>query len=119
MKCGFNPFRLIEKEAANFKGRGIKRDHANGSPPASPRVKRRKKRKDDDAGTDEESEVAAFRARPTAAVNKPMLLQPIDRVRKSQIDLSLATVDPNASFEDRVAQFDNMEAIAKKREIIL
>jgi hypothetical protein len=83
---------------------------------SSPKPKRHRRKNDDDDGTDEEDELAAFKSRPSAAVNKPMQLQPVDRVRKNQIDLSLAAVDPNASFEERVAQFDNMEAIAKKRK---
>ncbi len=45
-----------------------------------------------------------------------MVLQPTDRAHKQAIELSLAQIDPNASFEERVAQFDNMEAIAKKRK---
>jgi hypothetical protein len=30
----------------------------------------------------------------------------------------MAQVDPSASFEERVAQFDQMEAVAKKRKLV-
>jgi hypothetical protein len=109
-------FRSVEAAAANFPDRGLKRTVDKAGPSASPKPKRRKKKKDTDDDSEVEDEVTNFKSRPSAAVNKPMTLYPVDRTRKSAIDLSLATIDPNASFADRVAQFDNMEAIAKKRE---
>lgn len=111
--------RLIQAEANSFPGRGLKRGTGVHSPPTSPSPKRRKKKKEDDDASEDEDEVAQFRARPAGAVNKPMQLQPIDKVRKNVIDLSLAAVDPNASFAERVAHFDNLEAIAKKRKLTL
>lgn len=74
------------------------------------------KRKRDEDGSDEEDELKTFKRRPKAVVNRPMVQPPVDRVRKQRIELSMAQVDPTASFEERVAQFDRLEAIAKKRE---
>jgi hypothetical protein len=45
-----------------------------------------------------------------------MIIPPVDKFRKQAIELSMAQIDPNASFADRVAQFDAMEALAKKRK---
>jgi hypothetical protein len=45
-----------------------------------------------------------------------MIIPPVDKTRKQAIELSMGQVHPNASFAERVAQFDNMEALAKKRE---
>jgi hypothetical protein len=45
-----------------------------------------------------------------------MITVPVDRSRKQMIELSMAQVNPSASFEERVAQFDHMEAVAKKRK---
>ncbi len=73
-----------------------------------------KKRKLDPETTDE---TAHFQKRPSAVVNRPMVTIPIDKFRRNQIDLSMAQVDPSASFEERIAQFDHMEAVAKKRKL--
>jgi hypothetical protein len=75
---------------------------------------RKRKREDDDS--DSEDEVSTFRGRPAAKTNRPMIIPPVERARKQAIELSMAQVDPNASFAERVAQFDTMEAIAKKRK---
>jgi hypothetical protein len=107
---------VVDGAAAHFPDRGLKRTATTAGHSTSPTPKRRKKKKAADDDSDEEDEVAGFKSRHSAVVNKPMTLMPVDRTRKSAIDLSLATIDPNASFADRVAQFDTMEAIAKKRE---
>jgi hypothetical protein len=78
-------------------------------------VRGRKRKRDGDA-SDEEDEVSTFRHRPKAVVNRPMVQPPVDRVRKQRIELSMAQVDPSASFAERVDQFDKLEAIAKKRK---
>jgi hypothetical protein len=86
--------------------------------PAEEDSEPKKKRKKRSSGSDGEvDEVTSFNSRPKAAVNRPMILQPVDKARRQAIELSLAQVDPTASFEDRVIQFDNMAAIAKKREL--
>jgi hypothetical protein len=108
--------RLIEAEAANFPPRSSKRAASPATSPKPKRRKKKKKNKDDDEDSDEDDEVASFKARPSAAVNRPMILQPVDKIQKNAIELSLAAIDPNASFAERVQQFDNMEAIAKKRK---
>jgi hypothetical protein len=73
----------------------------------------RKRKRDEDSGS--EDEVSTFKARPSAVVNRPMVIPPVDKKRKQAIELSMAQADPNASFAERVAQFDTMEALAKKR----
>jgi hypothetical protein len=78
------------------------------------RKKSGKKRKKSES--DDEDEQRAFKKRPKAMVNRPMIQPPVDKVRKQRIELSIAKIDPNASFEERVAQFDRLEEIAKKRE---
>lgn len=103
----------MDKEASKLPPRsGIKRD-ASGFP-VSPPPETKKAKKKKDAESDEETD--AFRSRPTAVINRPMINAPVERARKQVIELSLAQVDPSASFEDRVAQFDHMEAVAKKRK---
>jgi hypothetical protein len=92
---------LIQAEAANFPDRGIKRSTRDKSPSVSPKPKRRKKKKkSDDDDSEEEDEVTQFKSRPAGAVNKPMQLQPVDKIKKNAIELSLAAVDPNASFAE-------------------
>ncbi len=104
--------RLLDKEASKLPPRsGIKRDAA-GFPISPPPEPKKAKRKKDDS--DDESE--AFRSRPTALVNRPMVTAPVERARKQAIELSMAQVLPSASFEERVAQFDHLEAVAKKRK---
>lgn len=95
---------------------GVKRKEPRfpSSPPPAKRTKKDKRGKTDESESDDE--VSTFKARPSASVNRPMILPPVEKVRKQQIELSMAQVDPNASFAERVLQFDNMEAIAKKRE---
>ncbi len=94
-------------------------------PPLSSRVvaeqkpahkkKSNKKRKHSD-DSENEDELKSFKKRPKAAVNRPMIQPPVNKVPKQRIKLSLAQLDPNASFEECVAQFDRLEAIAKKRK---
>jgi hypothetical protein len=105
----------LDREASKLPPRsGIKRD-AHGFPvspePETKKVKRKRELEPDD-------ETQAFLARPTAVVNRPMVNAPVDRTRKYAIELSMAQVDPSASFEERVAQFDQMEAVAKKRKLV-
>lgn len=108
--------RLIEAEAYKFPPRqDLKRPSSSRPIPALEPVSKKTKKKPADSD-EEPDEVAAFRARPKAAVNRPMVLQPVDKVRKNTIELSLAQIDPTASFAERAVQFDNLEAIAKKRE---
>jgi hypothetical protein len=45
-----------------------------------------------------------------------MVIPPVEKVRRQAIELSMAQVDPSASFAERAVQFDNMVAIAKKRK---
>jgi hypothetical protein len=104
--------RLIEKEGHRLPPNEarIKRDE-HGFPISSPTPPKKRKR-----DGDSDDETTPFKTRPTAVVNRPMVTIPVDKHRKNQIELSLAQVDPSASFEDRVAQFDHMEAVAKKRK---
>lgn len=107
---------MIEAEGYKFPPRGENKRPSSSRPvPAlEPATKKLKKKPHD--SDEEPDEVAAFKARPKAAVNRPMVLQPVDRLRKNTIELSLAQVDPTASFAERAVQFDNLEAIAKKRK---
>jgi hypothetical protein len=106
---------LIEAKAYKFPPRqeGKRPAPARSSLP-DPKPKKKKKKMQPELDK-EPDEVAAFKARPMAAVNRPMVLQRVDKLRKSTIELSMAQVDPSASFAERAAQFDNLEAIAKKR----
>lgn len=84
------------------------------SPPATKPKKGEKRKREEDS--EDEDEFKTFKRRPKAAVNRPMIQPPVDKVRKQRIELSIAQLDPSASFEERVAQFDQLEAIAKKRK---
>lgn len=88
-----------------------------GTNPGARTTKKAKKRKHED-DSESEDEVSSFRSRPHASVNRPMIIPPVDKVRKQAIELGMAQIDPNASFADRVAQFDAMEALAKKRKCL-
>jgi hypothetical protein len=107
---------LIEAEGYKFPPRD---DHKRPSssrpmPGLEPVAKKPNKKKHN--SDEEPDEVAAFKAWQKAAMNRPMVLQPVDRARKNTIKLSLAQVDPTASFAERAVQFDNLEAIGKKRK---
>jgi hypothetical protein len=109
-------FRALKRELG-FNPTGL--DTSASAPAANPATKKsdkpvRKRKRDDDS--ESEDEVSTFRGRPAAKTNRPMIIPPVDKTRKQAIELSMAQVDPNASFAERVAQFDTMEAIAKKRE---
>jgi hypothetical protein len=82
--------------------------------PSSPKPKTTKRTLDSE---DEDDEVRAFKRRPKAAVNKPMTLPVTDRARKQAIDAAMATVNPNASFAERVAHFDHMAEISQKHKL--
>jgi hypothetical protein len=86
------------------------------NPPPSvtslPTAKKRKAASDDE----EDDEVKAFKKRPKAVINKPMVVPLLDKSRKQAIDLAMAQINPNASFSERVAHFDHMAAIAQKRK---
>jgi hypothetical protein len=45
-----------------------------------------------------------------------MTLPPIDKARRQAIELAQAKADPNASFADRITQFDHMTRILQKRK---
>jgi hypothetical protein len=97
-------------------------EERTGRPPkssAKPDKKAKKRKYEKDEDSESEDEVSAFKARPSASVNRTMIIPPVERQRKQAIELSMAQVDPNASFAERVAQFDNMEALAKKRKFRL
>ncbi len=69
------------------------------------------------ATPDEEvDEVRAFKKRPKAAVNKPMAIPIIDKGRRQIIEMAQAKANPNASFAERVAQFDHMAELSQKRK---
>jgi hypothetical protein len=104
---------LLDAEAMKLPPRSnIKRD-ASGFLISPPPPKKAKKKKDEES----DDETTAFQSRPLAVINRPMINPPIDRTRKQAIELSMAQGDPSVSFEERVAQFDHMEAIAKKRMV--
>ncbi len=67
---------------------------------------------------EEDDEVRAFKRRPKAAVNRPMTIPPVDRARKQVIDAAMAKANPNASFAERVAQFDRLTEISQKRKLM-
>jgi hypothetical protein len=111
--------RTLKKELG-FSLLGLEyRSHAQTAQPTPAKVetKTRKRKREKNEDSDSEDEVSTFRARPTAKTNRPMIIPPVDTTRKRAIELSMAQVDPNASFAERVAQFDTMEAIAKKRKL--
>jgi hypothetical protein len=83
-------------------------------PPLSPTPSSSKKRKA--TSDDENDEVKAFKQRPKPAINKPMVIPPMDKTRRHAIDMAMAQLDPNASFSERVAHFDHMAEISQKRE---
>ncbi len=103
--------RLLDAEASKLPLRSGIKGNASGFPISPQAVKKPKKKKDDES----DDETTAFRSRPTAVVNRPMVTAPVERAPKQVIKLSMAQVDPSASFEERVAQFDHLEAVAKKR----
>jgi hypothetical protein len=105
--------RLSDKEASQLPPRSSIKRNAAGFPISPPPETKKPKRERD---TESDDKTEAFKARPTAVVNRPMITTPVDRARKQAIELSMAQVIPSASFEERVAQFDHMEAVAKKRE---
>ncbi len=100
-------YRLIEEELK-------KRPQAVFPPSPQPATKSTKRK---NASDDEDNEVRAFKKRPKAAVNKPMTLPPVDQARKQALAMAQAAADPNASFADRVAQFDHLAQISQKRKI--
>jgi hypothetical protein len=107
------------RQELQFNPTGLERTpQASGSHPAPPKsekpARKRKRVKDEDS--DSEDELSTFRSRPAAKTNRPMIIPPVDKSRKQAIELGMAQIDPNASFAERVAQFDTMEAIAKKRK---
>jgi hypothetical protein len=118
ISCFANLFRALKHKLA-FNPTGL--ESSTHTPAATPSAKKsdkpaRKRKRDRDEDSDSEDEVSTFRGRPAAKTNRPMIIPPVDKTRKQAIELIMAQVDPNAPFAERVAQFDTMEAIAKKRK---
>jgi hypothetical protein len=45
-----------------------------------------------------------------------MTLPPMDQARRQALAMAQAKADPNASFAERVAQFDQLAQISQKRK---